>query len=159
MRPDSLSHTLEEFLGGSRHSVVLEDGARIYDLADSRYSISGEFNKCLIHLWSAERNTVRRVLDAEGPQWESATDGTALGADPAVEARNLPEHGPSYTNGAKNDAGSLSTAPAPDAGAEFSRIHNYKVEQHGGSRTLLWAHLCAGMVAAGPDRVRGAWRK
>jgi hypothetical protein len=65
MTPDSLSRTLEEFLGGSRHAVVLEDGARIYDLADSKYSVSGEFNKCLIHLWSAERNTVRRVVDAE----------------------------------------------------------------------------------------------
>ncbi len=65
MTPDSLSRTLEEFLGGSGHAVVLEDGARIYDLADSKYSISGEFNKCLLHLWSAERNTVRRVLDAE----------------------------------------------------------------------------------------------
>ena len=33
--------------------------------AQSKYSISGEYNKCLLHLWSAERNTVRRVLDAE----------------------------------------------------------------------------------------------
>jgi hypothetical protein len=30
-----------------------------------KYSVSGEYNKCLLHLWSAERNTVRRVLDAE----------------------------------------------------------------------------------------------
>lgn len=29
------------------------------------YSISGEDNKCLLHRWSPERNTVRRVLDAE----------------------------------------------------------------------------------------------
>jgi hypothetical protein len=65
MTPDTLSRMLEEFLCGSRHAVVLEDGARIYDLADAKYSISGEFNKCLIHLWSPERNTVRRVLDAE----------------------------------------------------------------------------------------------
>ena len=64
MTRDSLSRTREEFLGGSRHAVVLEDGARIYDLADSKYSISGEYSKCLIHLWSAERNTVR-VLDPE----------------------------------------------------------------------------------------------
>jgi hypothetical protein len=65
MTPDTLSRTLEDFLAGSRHAVVLEQGARIYDLADAKYSISGEFNKCLIHFWSAERNTVRRVLDAE----------------------------------------------------------------------------------------------
>jgi hypothetical protein len=56
---------LEDFLGGSRQAIVLEDGARIFDLADAKYSISGEYDKCLLHLWSTERNTVRRVVDAE----------------------------------------------------------------------------------------------
>jgi hypothetical protein len=65
MTPESLSRMLQEFLGGSRHAVVLEDGARTFDLADSKYSVSGEYNKCLLHLWSAERNAVRRILDAE----------------------------------------------------------------------------------------------
>lgn len=65
MTPESLSRTLQEFLGGSRHAVVLEDGARIFDLADSKYSVSGEYNKCLLHLWSAERNAVRRIVEAE----------------------------------------------------------------------------------------------
>ena len=65
MTPESLSRQLEEFLGGSRHAVVLEDGARIFNLADSKYSVSGEYNKCLLHLWSTERNVVRRILDAE----------------------------------------------------------------------------------------------
>ena len=65
MTPDSLIRTLEEFLGGSRHAVVLEEGAQIFDLAEARYSISGEHEKCLLHLWSAERNIVRRILDAE----------------------------------------------------------------------------------------------
>jgi hypothetical protein len=65
MTPDSLTRTLEEFLGGSRHAVVLEEGAQIFDLAEARYSISGEHEKCLLHLWSAERNLVRRILDAE----------------------------------------------------------------------------------------------
>jgi hypothetical protein len=36
-----------------------------FDLGQSRYSISGDHNKCLLHLWSSERNTVRRVLEAE----------------------------------------------------------------------------------------------
>ena len=44
---------------------MLEDGAVAFDLGQSKYSISGEYNKCLLHLWSPERNTVRRVLDAE----------------------------------------------------------------------------------------------
>lgn len=65
MTPESLRVLLQEFLGGSRHAVVLEDGARAFDLADAKYSISGEYDKCLLHLWSAERNAVRRILDAE----------------------------------------------------------------------------------------------
>ena len=56
---------LAEFLEGARAAVVVEDGAVVFDLADSKYSISGEYNKCLLHLWSSERNFVRRVLDAE----------------------------------------------------------------------------------------------
>jgi hypothetical protein len=56
---------LQEFLNEASGAVVLEDGAIAFDLARAKYSISGEYNKCLLHLWSAERNAVRRVLDAE----------------------------------------------------------------------------------------------
>ncbi len=65
MTADSLSQTLSDFLDGARAAVVVEDGAIAFDLAESKYSISGEYNKCLLHLWSSERNFVRRVLDAE----------------------------------------------------------------------------------------------
>ena len=65
MTPDSLSQMLSDFLEGARAAVVVEDGAIAFDLAESKYSISGEYNKCLLHLWSSERNFVRRVLDAE----------------------------------------------------------------------------------------------
>jgi hypothetical protein len=63
--PDSLTRTVQDFLSEAAGAVVLEDGAVAFDLGQSKYSISGEYNKCLLHLWSAERNTVRRVLDAE----------------------------------------------------------------------------------------------
>jgi hypothetical protein len=63
--PEALSRTVQEFLSGASGAVVLEDGAVSFDLERAKYSISGEHNKCLLHLWSAERNTVRRVLDAE----------------------------------------------------------------------------------------------
>ncbi len=65
MNPDLLTRTVQDFLNEATGAVVLEDGAVAFDLAQSRYSISGEYNKCLLHLWSAERNAVRRVLDAE----------------------------------------------------------------------------------------------
>jgi hypothetical protein len=63
--PEALTRTVQDFLGEATGAVVLEDGAIAFDLGGAKYSISGEYNKCLLHLWSAERNTVRRVLDAE----------------------------------------------------------------------------------------------
>jgi hypothetical protein len=63
--PQALTRTVQEFLSGAAGAVVLENGAVAFDLAQSKYSISGEYNRCLLHLWSAERNAVRRVLDAE----------------------------------------------------------------------------------------------
>ena len=65
MTPEALTSTLQDFLAEASGAVVLEDGAVAFDLGQSRYSISGEYDKCLLHLWSAERNTVRRVLEAE----------------------------------------------------------------------------------------------
>ena len=65
MNAESLTRTLQDFLSEAAGAVVLEDGAVMFDLAQAKYSISSEHNKCLLHLWSAERNTVRRVLDAE----------------------------------------------------------------------------------------------
>jgi len=56
---------VEDLLMGARDAVVLDDGAVLFDLAQAKYSISGERNKCLLHLWSAERNVVRRVLHVE----------------------------------------------------------------------------------------------
>ena len=65
MTPDSLSQMLSDFLDGAHAAVVVEDGAIAFDLAEAKYSVSGEYHKCLLHLWSSERNFVRRVLDAE----------------------------------------------------------------------------------------------
>src|SRR5882672_4042724 len=62
---ETLTRTLETYLAGSRTAVVLEDGIALFDLTRSKYSLSGEHGKCLLHFWSEERNTVRRVLDAE----------------------------------------------------------------------------------------------
>ena len=65
MGPESLISALEDFLASARDAVILEDGAVVFHLSESKYSISGEHHKCLLHVWSAERNVVRRVLDAE----------------------------------------------------------------------------------------------
>ena len=63
--PEALTRTVQDFLSEAAGAVVLENGAVAFDLAQSKYSISGEYNRCVLHLWSAERNAVRRVIDAE----------------------------------------------------------------------------------------------
>jgi len=65
MTPDLLARSLQEFLAASRSAVVLEDGQVLFDLETAQYSLSSEKDRCLLHLWSPERNTVRHVLDAE----------------------------------------------------------------------------------------------
>jgi len=62
---DSLVRYLKEFLASASDAVVIEDSASIFDLAEAKYSISDEHNKCLLHIWSAERNIVRRILQAD----------------------------------------------------------------------------------------------
>jgi hypothetical protein len=50
---DALTHTRwRSSPGEASGAVVIEDGAVMFDLTQSKYSISGEHNKCLLHLWS-----------------------------------------------------------------------------------------------------------
>ena len=65
MGPDLLARTLQEFLSEARSAVILEDGRVLFDLETAQYSLSSERERCLLHLWSPERNVVRQVLDAE----------------------------------------------------------------------------------------------
>ncbi len=50
MTPELLTRTVQDFLQEAAGAVVLEDGAVMFDLAQAKYSISGEHNKCLLHL-------------------------------------------------------------------------------------------------------------
>ena len=60
----SLASMLEQFLADAPQAVAMEDGELLFEFATAKYSVSGE-GKCILHLWSEERNAVRRVLDAE----------------------------------------------------------------------------------------------
>jgi hypothetical protein len=65
MTPDLLARSLDEFLSASRGGVLIEEGQIIFDLSSARYSVSSDHGKCLLHMWSDERNIVRQVLDSE----------------------------------------------------------------------------------------------
>jgi hypothetical protein len=58
---------MEEFLAQQPEAAVLEDGKVVFDLragaaGQAKYSISTEHERCTLHLWSEERNLVRRVV-------------------------------------------------------------------------------------------------
>ena len=61
---EALGRMLEAFLAEFPHALAIENGEPLFDFTTARYSVSGE-GKCVLHLWSEERNAVRRVLDAE----------------------------------------------------------------------------------------------
>jgi hypothetical protein len=65
MTPDLLARSLEEFLADSRDGVVMEEGQIIFSLGSARYSVSADRGRCLLHIWSEERNLVREVVDSE----------------------------------------------------------------------------------------------
>jgi hypothetical protein len=52
---------LEDFLAQHPQATILEDGRVIFDMYSSRYSLTTERGRCLLHLWSGERNLVRTV--------------------------------------------------------------------------------------------------
>jgi hypothetical protein len=62
--PASLAKMLGQFLADAPEAVAIEDGELLFEFATAKYSVSGE-GKCILHLWSEERNAVRRVLNAE----------------------------------------------------------------------------------------------
>src|SRR5205823_10834051 len=69
MTPAQLTRLLQDFLTDARSAVIFENGEEVFafteDSRSARYSISGDDRKCLLHLWSPERNFVRRVTEAE----------------------------------------------------------------------------------------------
>ena len=60
-----LAREIQDFIAASHSGAVIEEGEVVFELERSRYSLSTENGRCVLHLWSSERNCVRRVLHAE----------------------------------------------------------------------------------------------
>ena len=56
-----LAAALEEFFAEYPRATVREDGHVLFDMAEAHFSISTQQGRCLLHLWSDERNVVRTV--------------------------------------------------------------------------------------------------
>lgn len=57
----ALARALEEFFAAWPGAAVFEDGRLLFDLRLARCSVTAEHGRCLLHLWSDERNMVRTV--------------------------------------------------------------------------------------------------
>ena len=58
---EAIATALEAFLAEHPLSVVLEDGKLIFEMRAAKYSLATEHGRCTLHLWSEDRNLVRRV--------------------------------------------------------------------------------------------------
>jgi hypothetical protein len=56
---------LEDLLSAHPHAAILEDGRILFDLRLAHCSIAAEHGRCLMHLWSDERNIVRTVTSMQ----------------------------------------------------------------------------------------------
>src|ERR1700727_355934 len=58
---EAISTALEAFLAEHPRSIVVEEGKVIFDMRVAKYSLATEHGRCTLHLWSEDRNLVRRV--------------------------------------------------------------------------------------------------
>ena len=61
----ALARAIDQFLADHPQAAILEDGRVLFDLRLAQYSISADHGRCLLHLWSAEKNLVRAVSAIE----------------------------------------------------------------------------------------------
>ncbi len=56
-----LARSLEAFLADHPRAAILEDGRLLFDLRLAQCSVSADHGRCLLHLWSEDRNVVRTI--------------------------------------------------------------------------------------------------
>jgi hypothetical protein len=61
---EQIAAALETFLAEHPQAVVAEDGKVLFDMRSAKYTLATEHGRCTLHLWSEEKNLVRRVSAA-----------------------------------------------------------------------------------------------
>lgn len=60
-----LVRRIEEYLSEHPAAAVLEDGRVVFDMRTARYSATESHGRCLLQLWSEERNVMRTVVSVQ----------------------------------------------------------------------------------------------
>ena len=62
--PAQLAEIIESYLADHPLAALLEDGRAAFDMRTAHYSVGESHGRCLLEVWSEERNLVRTVVDA-----------------------------------------------------------------------------------------------
>ena len=60
-----LAQTIENYLAEHPGAALLEGGHLLFDMRFARYSVTESHGRCLLQLWSDERNLIRTVIEVE----------------------------------------------------------------------------------------------
>ena len=63
--PAQLAQAIEAYLVDHPAAALLEDGRVLFDMRTARFSVTESHGRCLLQLWSEERNLVRTVTAAQ----------------------------------------------------------------------------------------------
>jgi hypothetical protein len=60
-----LAECIENYLAQHPAAALLEDGRVLFDMRTARYAVSDSHGRCVLQLWSDERNVIRTVVEAQ----------------------------------------------------------------------------------------------
>jgi hypothetical protein len=63
--PAALAAMVEAYVAEHPAAAVLEDGRVLFDMRSARYSVAESHGRCVLQLWSEERNLVRSVVGVQ----------------------------------------------------------------------------------------------
>ena len=143
MELTALARTVHDFLAESRDAVVVEDGTTLFDLQTARYSLSTDHGKCVLHLWSEERNCVRRVLDAQPKSEVLKLSVQRLGQPRPNKLEICRGSRSSHAVGEEVAAHCLSQDAGANSSAGVSGGNDYATDVDCGSGAIVRSDLCA----------------
>lgn len=139
---------IENFLSESPSSVVVEDGEVIFDFSNAHYSVSPERDKCVLQIWSDERNVVRRVVGSEIKGGSLRLSVLRLGQSKPTKLEICPE----------NDRETASVKKA--ARAQFQRVMRRVLEAQFPGWTVDRLTAASNLENSfGPAYVRGVMKR
>ncbi|MFP5248666.1 MAG: hypothetical protein ACLGP3_02420 [Acidobacteriota bacterium] len=62
---ERLAQTVEAYLADHPGAALLEDGRILFEMRAARYAVSESRGRCLLEMWSEERNLVRTVVEVQ----------------------------------------------------------------------------------------------